>query len=189
MRQARRVKVFLAPAHARKLSSKVLYGAAALRQAGRAARPPPLACHCAVHTWPQDGTTPLHAAALMGHLKVVKAFLAAGADKDAMSAVSDCHRMLGGWRAAPPPLSCHCAFHTWPQDGSTPLYLAAGRGFMDIVKALLAAGAKRDATVAVSVWERKICPPCACLHDSMRAGGFTLAAWYPAHATLRRCIV
>ncbi len=60
----------------------------------------------------EDGSTPLHSAAVWGHASVVKILLDAGAKPDARS-----------------------------KYGCTPLHRAAGEGHASIVEALLAAGA------------------------------------------------
>eukprot|EP00310_Coccolithus_braarudii_P020262 CAMPEP_0183351704 /NCGR_PEP_ID=MMETSP0164_2-20130417/26199_1 /TAXON_ID=221442 /ORGANISM="Coccolithus pelagicus ssp braarudi, Strain PLY182g" /LENGTH=196 /DNA_ID=CAMNT_0025523953 /DNA_START=26 /DNA_END=616 /DNA_ORIENTATION=+ len=59
-----------------------------------------------------DGCTPLHKAAQMGHLEVVKELLSRGAPVDALD-----------------------------NSGLTPLHSAASKDFLDIVKALVAKGA------------------------------------------------
>mmetsp|Transcript_23121 Transcript_23121/g.75379 ORF Transcript_23121/g.75379 Transcript_23121/m.75379 type:complete len:392 (+) Transcript_23121:61-1236(+) len=80
-----------------------------------------------------DGTdvrheTLVHAAAARGHVKVLNALLAAGADKE----------------AARSPGSFGCG-------GDTPMHTAASRGQVKVVQALIDAGANKDARLAGSL--------------------------------------
>jgi len=103
----------------------------------------------------QDGHTPLIEAAQNDHLEMVRALLAGGADMNQAQKVRVCWWMRallakqGGkitiksstaflvgtsWSAA-----CWVLMHA--QDGWTPLYVAAKKGHVEVVRALLEGGA------------------------------------------------
>ena len=59
-----------------------------------------------------------------------------------------------------PPTSPHClSVDVAAQDGKTPLYSAAEIGHLEVVKALLAAGANKEAALPVSGVRACVYPP------------------------------
>lgn len=83
------------------------------------------------------GYTPLHAAALRGDLATVQALLARGADPDRSLAKGSPVRRFGSQWAL-----------STPMTGGTPLMVAAIYLELDIMRALLAAGASPDVALA-----------------------------------------
>lgn len=106
--------------------------------------------HFFTHT-AQDGVKALIAAGRKGNLEVVKALVVAGADVHAKDDVGGC---CGGglYMGAGVILfiSPHTLFHTLPpQIGHTSLILAGLNGHLEVVKALVAAGADVNASAHV----------------------------------------
>ena len=83
------------------------------------------------------GYTALHAAALRGDLATVKALLAKGADPDALLTKGSPVRRFGSQWALPTPFT-----------GATPLFVAVAYLEVEIMRTLLAAGAKPSTALA-----------------------------------------
>lgn len=98
-----------------------------------------------------DGFTPLHLAAMFGHLETVRALLGGGADPCAVSrnaqAAQPLHSALGGrhWAAAQELLSRGADVNAAQLGGWTPLLLAVREGAEEVVAELLSRGASPQA--------------------------------------------
>ena len=103
------------------------------------------------YRYSQKGRTPLGYACSRGHVKVVQALLSAGANKDTADEVG---------------ITLICSFSTlsvnmyWfevyicpgsAQDGGTPLGYACSRGHVEVVQALLSAGANKETADLVGI--------------------------------------
>lgn len=94
-----------------------------------------------------DGFTPLHLAAMFGHLETVRALLSRGADPHAVSrnaqTAQPLHSALGGrhWAVAQALIGSGADVNAPQLGGWTPLLLAVREGAQDVVAELLARGA------------------------------------------------
>jgi uncharacterized protein YerC len=120
----------------------------------------------------QDGWTPLHFAALSGHLEVIRLLLQKGAKKEAADEVGvgtvgrrQCHQQHSYPFTIPSSLSVYSPLYnhstlTFLQDGWTPLHISAWKGHLEVVGLLLSKGANKAAADEVrlphmSGWGRR----------------------------------
>ena len=135
------------------------------------------------HTHAFAQCTALHFAAEMGHVPVVTALCEAGADANArkttggtpLHTAADCDQPRAVAALLAPP--CSARPNLLLNGDTTPLYLAAQRGFTQACEALLEGGASVDFEMPTQVFSRQLAVPGV---QEMGAGG-----WYQAKNTER----